>query len=52
MWISSLGVGRQRQKPMMFENQMKKNSVARKGNHLVAICVSRLPPVMLVRVRS
>ena len=37
----------------MFENQMKKNSVARNGNHLVGHARRpMLPPVMLLRVRS
>ena len=52
MWISFSVLVGSGTKPMMFENQMKKNSVATKGNHLVAICVSMLPPVMLLRVRS
>ncbi len=36
----------------MFENQMKKKSVARNGNHLVAIFESRLSPAMFFLVRS
>ena len=36
----------------MFENQMKKKRVARKGNQRSAILPSRLPPVMLFLVRS
>ena len=45
-----IGSGR---KPIMFENQMKKKSVARKGNHCwPAVSSWMLPPVMLLRVRS
>jgi hypothetical protein len=36
----------------MFENQMKKKRAARNGNHLAAMPGSRLPPVMLLRVKS
>ncbi len=36
----------------MFENQMKKNRVARNGNHLAAMPGSRLSPVMLFLIRS
>jgi hypothetical protein len=37
----------------MFENQMKKNSVAMNANHFAASVGSvRLPRVMLLRVRS
>jgi hypothetical protein len=39
--------------PIMFENQMKKKSPARKGNQRRARSLSgMLPPVMLLRVRS
>ena len=45
-----IGSGR---KPIMFENQMKKKSVARNGNQRRASRLSgMLPPVMLLRVRS
>ena len=35
--VSSVLVGSGR-KPIMFENQMKKKSVARNGNHFAAVC--------------
>ena len=38
--------------PITFENQMKKNGVARNGNQRAAVLTLRLWPVMLVLVRS
>ena len=36
----------------MFENQIQKKRAARKGNHLRAILVSRLPPAIVFLVMS
>ena len=46
-WVLT-GSGR---KPIRFENQMKKKSVATNGNHLAAYSPDMFPDAMFVRVR-